>query len=176
MKAIVDRAEAAALPSRHHFALFRLVATLRFPAAPKRVRSGTVLHLDEYQSAFENYSVSAVIWLVTTAYLVELLSHVLPLGIAIPVAMLLSPLALQIPFYVSGAIASAMHDGENLRLNSVAVMASLLGASAYHASQQTWTRWPARGFLALAAANAVAAPLVWLMRGRIAEQEERCAR
>lgn len=175
MKAIVDRADAAALPSRHHFAIFRLLAALRFRATRPRAEPGLVLHLDEYQSSSENYLLALMLWLIGSAYVTDVLAHVLPLLIAAILGVALSPLALQLPFFVTGAIATALHDGDNRRLNSLSVMAVLLVSSIYYALQQTWVRWPARMFLALTAINAAAAPVAWLLRGRLSALEERCA-
>lgn len=176
MKVVTDRADAAALPSRHHFAIFRLLAAARFPMLRPRVQRGIVLHLDEYQSSFENYTVAGIVWIIGSAYLIDALAHVVPLLLAAIIGIALSPLVLQFPFYVTGAIATAIHDGDNRRLNSIAVMSVLLIASTYYAMQQTWVCWPARAFLALTALNALAAPVAWLMRERMTAMEDRCVR
>lgn len=176
MRAITDRADAAALPSRNHFAIFRLLAAVRFLTRRRRSQPGLVLHLEEYQSSIENYTMAAILWFIGSVYLTDAFAHVMPLAIAALLAAALSPLVLQLPFYLSGAIATALHHGDNRRLNSMFLMAVLLITSMYYAMQPRWPRWPARAFLALAVLNAAAAPLAWLMRGWLTSLEERCAR
>ena len=177
MKVVRDCPEARHLPTRHNLALFRLLAALRVPSPRPRGEGGRrpdggrcTFTIDRHQSNVETFTVAAIAWIVSSAYVAHALSSLLPLAAALLIGLVMSPLVMQLPMFVSGIV------GRNrVELNSIVLMALLTLASAYYATAQAWVRWPARGFLALVVANAAAAPIAWLLRGRFAEMESRCA-
>jgi hypothetical protein len=174
------------LPSRHHFALARLIAVIvcrtgnpacpdgRDPVCPDgrdRLSSNVIYAIDRGQSALENYTVSALIYIVASAYLIAALPW--PWWLSAIVVLPLTPLVVQIPIYVSGSL---LRGRVHLRFNSIFFMSLLLLASAYFAARPGgWVRWVAWSMLALFALNAIAACVMWLLRGYVAEVERRCA-
>lgn len=175
MNAIRDRADAAALPTRHHFALVRLVAMMQFARMPPQRRAGLVMPIDEYQTAFENHGMSLLVWLLTTAFVADALSQVILFAVALLVAALIAPLLLVMTVAISSIVASALRVRDHVQVNSAFVMILLIAGSAYYATGASWPRWPARLFLALTIANVAAAPVAWLLRHRMAAMEQRCA-
>jgi hypothetical protein len=97
---ISDNPAARRLPSRHQFALARLVASLmqRFVAPPKMNVDHLLLAVDREQDAVENYTVSVWFWLSAACYL----AAVLPLHpvLAIVIAIPLAAFVVQIPLYL----------------------------------------------------------------------------
>lgn len=159
MRLVRDREDARWMPSRFHFALFRLVAFLRLRGMAPRPRRGIILVADRHQSAFENYAVS--IWMVVT--LACYVAYELPA--LWPLALLLALTAMQVVVVVCGLIAR----GE--RANSIVMMSLFLLAAAYYARAATWVRFVAWQVLAFAALNALSALLVFALRGAIAKRE-----
>lgn len=96
---IQDNPAARWLPSRHHFALTRLIAfvTGRVRTAPKLDLDLLLLAIDRDQTAIENYTIAVWFWLTTACYL----SAVLPLhpALAIVIAIPLAAFVVQIPMF-----------------------------------------------------------------------------
>jgi len=157
VRIVRDREDAKWLPSRFHFALFRLFAIVRMSAMAPRPRPGIIVPIDRYQSSFENYAIS--IWYFATVSC--FFTAVMPWWVAIPLASLV----VQLPIYVVGR-------GQGV--NSIIFMTSATLAAAYLATTQTWLRWAAWQFLAILALNALAALLLLPMRGVIRKLEARC--
>ncbi len=169
MNYVRDRAEAIWLPSRYHFALSRLVALAMLHIA--RPSLPPVDHLayaiDRHQSALENYAVS--IWFVATAtcYVAALLPLAPAAAIGAGFALTLTSIQVFIP--LSGRVVGSR------KANSFVLMLCLAAASLYFASRLTWARVPAMFFLGVIALNALAAAVLWLLRHRVREVEQRCA-
>lgn len=164
MKVVRDRADARWLPSRHHFALFRLVAFLRMRSAKPEPRPGLVLVVDRGQTAIEHHGISLWIMLTVTCYVAATLFATWPVVLALPVAFVVAAFAIEVPVVLGGLVLPS-------RANAVQVMLVLLAAAAYFATQRTWARFAAWQFLALVALNAVAALIVFLLREPIARLE-----
>jgi hypothetical protein len=166
-----------AMPSRHNFAIFRLIAYLRLRGVRLSGEADRVLFVDRHQSAYESYSVGVWLLLTLTCYLAALMNRIalpLALAIALPVAWIV----LQADMVLTGlAIAPlvrviARKPGQNnIQINSFLVMLQMFAAAAYFATRPTWVRFAAWQFLAVAALNAVAAALVFLLSGAIARLE-----
>jgi hypothetical protein len=173
----VDRAEARLLPSRHRFALARLIAYLRLLRRPPAGAQPEhlILAIDRDQTAIEMNCVAAWIMATTTCYVAALLPVVLPLSIlaAIPIAAIL----IHVPIVPGGALLRLMlGDGDHVKIVSVITMVLLLIASSYFATVATWPRFVACFFVAVFIVNSIAAVLLWLMRDRVRAAEERCVR
>ena len=83
----------------------------------------------------------------------------------IPLAITL----MEIPVVVLGLL--FRRRASNIGLNSVVLMSLLIGAALYFARAQSWVRFAAWQFLAGVVLNAIAAPLLFVLRGRIARLE-----
>jgi hypothetical protein len=172
MKAIRDRAEARWLPSRHCFALFRLVAFLRLRSAQPEPRPGLLLTVDRHQSQFEHYSlavwVTATVTCFTAATLFASRHVALALMLAVPVTLV----GMQMVIVGCGLVVDLFSGVTRLKVDpvggsSVLMMTLFLGSAAFIATSRTWARWVAWQVLALVALNALAAVLVFLLRGPI---------
>jgi len=169
VKAVRDREDARWLPSRHHFALFRLLAFLRLRFARPRPRPGLVLVIDRDQSAFENQAVASWIVLTLAGYLAAGPLARWPLALAIPAALLLAGAIVQVMVVGGGLLVFLFPD--RIRANSMLFMTTMLLLAAYYATRATWARFVAWQFLALVALNAIAAAIVFLLRRPIARLE-----
>jgi hypothetical protein len=149
------------LPSRHRFALMKLVA---FALAPRRTAHGprptAIYAIDRDQSAIESYGLAILYPTIVACHL----AAILPVWAAI----LLAPIAIQIPIYISGIfILPKWRD--NTTAHSRMMMTLLIAASIALRSPVAWA------FLALVAANALAAVVMFILRERVRELERRCA-
>ena len=69
-----------------------------------------------------------------------------------------------------------MRDGNHIKIVSVLTMGLLLIASSYAITTATWARLVAWLFFAVLAVNCAAAVVLWLLRGAVQAEEERCVR
>jgi hypothetical protein len=174
LNVVRNRPAAKWLPSRHRFALARLIAYVmlrtRRPSLPQVDR--IVLAIDRDQSAIENHAVSA--WFLGST--ICFIAAALPFSV--PVALLLAfPLALiavEIPLHVTGLL-SRDRWADHTRASSVATMLSGVVAASYFAMRPGWAQPVGRLFLAIVIANGVAALIMWLLRDHVRKIEERCA-
>ncbi len=168
MKVVRGRADARWLPSRYSFALFRLYGFLKMRRARPQT-ADVALMIDRNQSATESFTVGAWILLTLAAYVAATLARwwTLPgaLVAAIPIALLL----INASIVVIGVL--LIHRGNNLRLNSIVLMALMTCAAAHFARAQSWVRFFAWQFLAVLALNALAAVCVLLLRDAMDEAE-----
>ena len=162
MKFVRGRADARWMPSRHHFALFRLFAFLRLRNAPPEPREGLVLVIDRDQTALEHNSVSLWIVLTVTCYLAATIFGRWPLPLALAVAFPLAPVAIHVPMLSLGFLTRG-----HRRVNAMSLMLVFIAAAAYFARHESWARFAAWQFLALVALNAGAAAVVFMLRSRI---------
>ena len=169
MNAVRGSEEARWLPSRHRYALFRLAGYLRLRgAAPRALRNDLVLMIDRDQSAFENYAIGLWIVLTIACYFSGVLLARWPLPLAFLASIFLATIALHIPTCLFGVLRP---DRNNIRWNSAINMLLLMAVALYYANAESWVRFAAWQFLALAALNAAAAVVVFLLRGSIAKLE-----
>lgn len=160
MNVVRGRAEARWLPSRHRFALFRSFAHVKMRTARPEPAAGLMLIVDRDQSAYEHYAVSTWIVLTVACYLAATLFGAWPLPLGFAAGIPASAVAIGIPVAVSGLITGSA------RANGIAFMLTMIAASAYLATSETWVRFAAWQFLGVVALNAVAAVVLFpLERG-----------
>jgi hypothetical protein len=171
---IRDRADARFLPSRYHFALFRLGAWLRLITTPPQPQPGLAMASDHDQSAVEHHTVAWGFFLITTAYVAAILSRQMNIVLAFVCAMAIAAVLVQIPMFAVGWVLSALKPGRNnLREVSAVTVFLFLLASIYFASASGWPRAIAWMMLLLIGSNVIAAGVLWLLRDRVSEAERR---
>lgn len=155
MNVVRGRAEARFLPSRFHFALFRLIAWICYRAATPREQHGLLLIIDRDQTAWEHYLVALWYFATMSCFLAELLS--IPLVVA-PLAVLV---LIHVLLFTTGLL---LRHRDNVRLQSLLFMAVPIVAAVYYAFAETWVRFAAWQCLALVALNAFCAMILFIMR------------
>jgi hypothetical protein len=174
---VTDHPEAHWLPSRHRFALAKLVAYSKLQSAPAVANNSEhlILPIDRDQTAAEMNGVAIWVFLTTVCYI----SAALPLSwpAAIVVAMPIAAIAIHFPIVVIGPIVRMLiGDGNHIKIISVIAMSLLVLASSYFAVSNSWARYAAWFFFGVLIVNGAAAVVVWLLRGPIRAAEEQCAR
>lgn len=168
MRIVRGRADARWLPSRFNFALFRLFAFLRMKRA-KPEPAEVSLVLDRNQNPIESAVLSTWTAATLTCYAAETLFDAWPLPLALLAGIPVAITCLEIPIIAIGV--ALRHRANNIPLNSFVMMSLLVLAAAYFARAQSWIRFAAWQFLGFVALNALAAVIVFLLRGAIAELE-----
>lgn len=177
MRMVRGRAEARWLPSRHRFGLFRLWAYARLRSATPEPKPGLLLMIDPDQSAVESHTTSTWITLTTACYIAAELAKRWPLPLAIAAAIPLACISLILPLFIGAVIVPAIEAIARRRLawhaaiNSTAFVAIHLAIALLLADQRTWVRFVAWQFLAVFGLNAIAAAIVFFLRGRITSLE-----
>jgi hypothetical protein len=175
VRAAIDRPEAKWLPSRHRYALARLVAFMALHALRATVRPNrrVVLPIDRDQSTLENYAIALWIFITSTLYLIALVRPALWMFMPLVAAALL-----EVPLYATGLFiapilrAIAKRPGENNhRFVSIANFLTLAAISAWFAWTLTWARFVAYFFFAVMALNAAAFVIMLMLRGSVARVE-----
>ena len=177
MNVVRDRPEARWLPSRHHFALARLIAYANLRSACEGVKNAEhlILAIDRNQTAAEMNGVAIWIFVTTVCYIAAALPLIWPA--AIIVAIPIAAIVLQFPTVIIGPIVRMLiGDGNHIKIISVIAMSLLVIASSYVATSNSWARYAAWFFFAVLIVNGAAAAIVWLLRGSIRAAEERCPR
>jgi hypothetical protein len=162
------RAEARWLPSRHRFALFRLHAYLRLRGAKPQPTDGLILAIHPDQSAFDTYAVALWTMATMTCFLYALLVQVMIAPAALLLAVPLASIVIQAPH----AVGLIVRGGPNTGLISKILMLLFTVLSLHFARTATWVRFAAWQFLLLLALNALAALVMFALRGRVARLEE----
>lgn len=172
MRLIRGRGDARWLPSRHNFALFRLAAYL-FARSAKPEPSDAIFVVDRHQSTVETYAVSLWVLFTLTCYVAATLFASWPVPLALAAALPVAAVAAHVPFFVTAAFLApfTMRDELHLRAQSFLMMLTLLGLAGWFATRPSWVRFAAWQFLGFAALNAVAAAIVFTLRGSIARLE-----
>lgn len=168
MKIVRGRADARWLPSRFNFALFRLYAFVRMKLA-KPEPADVSLVIDRNQNPIESAVLSAWTTATLTCYAAATLFAAWPLPLALLAGIPVAITCLEIPIVAMGI--PLRHRQNNIPLNSFVLMSLLIGAALYFARAPSWARFAAWQFLGAVALNAVAAAIVLLLRGSIAEME-----
>jgi len=167
MKVIRGRADARWLPARFNFALFRLYAFLRMKTATPEPRD-VALVIDRNQNRLESFTIGIWATLTLACYASAILFASWPLPLALLAGIVAGITFLEIPVIVVGLI---RRTEKNNGLNSVVTMTLLVAMAVYFARAESWIRYVAWQFLGVLALNAVAAAIVLLLRGAIAEME-----
>jgi hypothetical protein len=171
MRIIRGRADARWLPSRHNFALFRLAAYLRCRTA-KPEPAETILVIDRNQSAFETYAVSVWLLLTLTGYLAATLFGSWPVVTGVAAAFPVAVAVSHAPFFILAPFLAPLDGAKTLRVQSAALLLLYVAAAVWFATRASWVRVVAWQFLGIAALNAIAAAIVFLLRHRIAQLED----
>ena len=174
MRMVRGRAEARWLPSRHHFALFRLGGYLRLRSAKPEPKPHVMLAVDRDQSAFEGYGVSAWLLVTVACYVYFELSSRMAWPLALLLAAPLASLALQIPLFFVGAVLAPLVSGaygHNARVNSIATVSLQIVVASYYATERAWVRFAGWQFLFFVALNALAAIVLFALRADVARLE-----
>ena len=146
MKVVRDDPAARWLPSRHRFALARLIAYImsRRKTHEKMNVDHLLLAIDRDQSAIENYFLS--IWFCVTAICFVAAALPLPAVWSAIVAVPIATIAMQIPMYI----------GLPMHVSSVLLLLVEFCASAYFASTPSPVRYVAWLFIIILFTNAIA--------------------
>ncbi|MBV9493810.1 MAG: hypothetical protein JOZ54_06160 [Acidobacteria bacterium] len=173
MNIVRDRAEARWLPSRHRYALMRLIAFLILRNARPKPQPGLILVIDRDQSTLENLTTSIWATLTVMCYMSTAMHGWWKLA-AIPVGWIV----IQLPLYILGAAMMPLFgrslEANNHRLNSVFYWSLMTIASAYFVTRSGINRWLAYVFFAVLTLNALAAVILFPLRRKVAELEARC--
>ncbi len=173
----IDRPDARWLPSRHRFAVSRLIGFILLGRARPAVEGPEhlILSIDRDQTAVEMHLAAFWVFATTASYIAALLPLALPLSIVL--AIPLAAVAIHLPIVLGGPILRALTgDGNHIKIVSVITMVLLLIASSYVATTRTWARFAAWLFFAILLLNCAAAVILWMLRGSIQAAEERCVR
>jgi hypothetical protein len=176
MKFVRGHAEGRWLPSRHNFAVFQLYAYLRLRNARRETRD-VILGIDRHQSNAEAWIVAAWTTMTGACCMAGTLFASWPAAIAVIVAIPLSMLGIQTTLVTSGITAAPLWRAvtrmgtPGVKVNSIVTMSAIAALAAYSATRTTWVRFAGLQFFALFALNAVAAGIVVLLRGSIAQLE-----
>lgn len=168
MKVVHGRADMRWLPSRFNFALFRLYAYVRMKLATP-VPADVTLVLDRNQNPIESAVLSTWTTATLACYAAETLFDAWPLPLALVAGIPVAITCLEIPIVSIGL--ALRNRANNIALNSFVLMSLLIAAAAYFARAQSWIRFAAWQFLGAVTLNAMAAVVVFLLRGSIAEME-----
>ena len=169
MKVVRGRADARWLPTRFNFALFRLYAFARMKTAAPEPRD-VALVIDRNQNRIESFTIGVWATLTLACYASETLFASWPLPLALLAGIVAGITFLELPIIAVGLIVRRTE--KNNGLNSVVLMTLLVALAIHFARVQSWVRYAAWQFLGLVALNAVAAAVVFLMRGAIEEMEQ----
>ncbi len=168
MRIVRGRADARWLPSRFNFGLFRLYAFLRMKLA-KPQPADVSLVIDRNQNPVESAVLSTWTTATIACYAAGTLFASWPLPLALLAGIPVAITCLEIPIVAVGL--ALRHRENNIPLNSAVLMLLLVAAAAYFARTQSWVRFAAWQFLAVVALNAIAAVIVFSLRGAIADME-----
>lgn len=176
MRSICEREEARWLPSRHHYALFRLFAFVRLRFAKPRFNPGVLMMIDRDQSQFENYAMSLWFTATLTCFIAATFFSAWPVALALlvsfPIAVALSQIAIVTLALTAAPLWARFIDrGGRIRSVSIGTMMLVLVPTAYYATARTWVRWVSWHVLILLALNALAAVIVFFLRTPIARIE-----
>lgn len=168
MKVVHGRADMRWLPSRFNFALFRLYAFVRMKLAKPELADVTLV-LDRNQNPIESAVLSTWTTATLACYAAETLFDPWPLPLALLAGVPVAITCLEIPIVTIGL--ALRNRANNIPLNSFVLMSLLIAAAAYFTRAQSWIRFAAWQFLGAVMLNAIAAAIVFLLRGSIVEME-----
>jgi hypothetical protein len=171
MKVIRGRSDARWLPSRHRFAIFKLIAYGVFRASGPRPQPGLALAIDRDQSAMESHMVAGWVMVCASSFTFALLDGVLHAGAATILAPIVAAILLQV-FVVAPGLVPSLRWRDNVGINSFITMLALTLAALHFAQSARWPRVVAWAFLASMAMNALASIVVRLMRHRLAAADD----
>lgn len=176
MRLIRSRADARWLPSRHHFAIFRLAAYLRLRRA-KPEREDVLLAIEPHQSTAEVVITGCWYFATASCYLTTLAPR-WPLFVSLPVmfavaVMLFQPLFISMGIVLSPALRKLTRSTaeDNADLNGALCLLVLGAASLHFARASSWLRLIALQYFLVIVINAAAAVLLLFLRRHITALE-----
>ena len=169
MIVVRDREEARWLPSRSRYALFRLYSLLRLRAATPVRRPGLIFAIDRNQNQAEYYLGSIWICTTVTIYVAALLGLFLVAPVAIVIAIAIAHVLIELPMYLLGIFVTPSMTSE--KIQSIWLFVWLTVLSSYIATLQSPARWAAYFYFVVLASNALAAVVMFALRGRVAAIE-----
>ena len=169
MKMVRDCPQAKWFPSRHRFALFRLLALirLRLSEPPKMDVDHLLLAIDPDQSAAEHYIITLWIIITLTCYFASM--------VAWPIAFLIAATVIQAGIVVGGLVVRGATSEIHSKRNSFFLMTAIVATSVYFAMQTLPARYVAWFFLAMVSLNALAWLILRILRNTVRELETQCA-
>lgn len=186
----IARSQAAVpwVPSRHRFALFRLIAYVRLLRTrheqmhPATGADRIVLAVDPDQSTAEAYTVAILVLLTVASFFAALLSARLVLAAAILIALPLAMLAFSAAMVLVGLVVTALRHAvgaprapSNITVNSTVMLTGVTLAASYFATWQSWVRIPSWIFLGALVLNTACSAVLFVLRNRVRAAELRCA-
>jgi len=144
---------------------------------PEPVPIDGIFVVDHNQSSTETYAVAAWLTLTLTCYLAATLFGAWPVALALAVALPVAFVGVEVPMILSALVIAPLlrlvrpASKDITRVNSFVLMLAFIAASAYFAMRTTWVRFAGRQVLAIVAANAAAAIVVFLLKEPIARLE-----
>lgn len=168
MKVVRGRADARWLPSRFHYAVFRLYAFVRMKLA-RAEAADVALVIDRDQNPIESTALAAWTTATIACYAAATLFGSWPLPLALLAGVPVAITCLELPIVIVGLMLRRRQN--NIPLQSFILMTLLIGAAAYFARTHTWARFAAWQFLGAVALNAVAALIMFLLQNHVAEME-----
>lgn len=172
MKVVRSRAEARWLPSRHHFAIFRLAAFLRLWHARPRP-SELLLAVESHQSTAESM-ITGFWYFTTSACFIASWLPDWPALITAPLSFGIAVIAFHPIFIGFGLTLSPLWRrltrskiDDNADLNGALCMIVLGLVAAAYLDHASWLHFVAWQFFVVLAMNASAAALMFLLRDRV---------
>jgi hypothetical protein len=164
-----DCPQAKWFPSRHRFALFRLLSLVRakFSKPPKMDVDHLLLAIDPDQSAVEHYIITLLIIITLTCYFSSM--------VAWPIAFLIAATAIQACIVVGGLVVRGATSEIHLKRNSFFLMTAIVATSLYFAMQTSSARYVAWFFLGMVSLNALSWLILRILRNTVRELEAQCA-
>lgn len=172
MKLVHSRAEARWLPSRHHFAIFRLAAFLRLWHA--RPRTGRILLAVEHHQSTAEVLITGFWYFGTAACFIASWLPKMPAPVAIALSFVIAIVVFQ-PIFISFGLTIApllrklarSHVEDNSDLNGTFCILLLAAIAATFLDDRSWLHYVAWQMFIVLAANASAAAVMFLLRDRV---------
>ena len=172
MRLSINHPRAKRLPSRRRFALARLIAFATFRSGTESPAADRIVYaVDADHDAVENYFMSAWFTVMAFAYSAALLPQ---RGVAaVALAIVLAPVALHVPLFTA-ALFTGYTDRDWRRYQSIFHMTLFIALSLHVAQLSSPARFVAWASLALCAANAIAAVIMFFARDAVTRMEAEC--
>lgn len=177
MRIIRGRADARWLPSRYSLAMFRLYAFFRASTAPAEEHPEIVLSVETHQAAAEAFLTAAAGFVMSYVYIADVLTEVLPVLVAILLALPVTSIAIQIPLYVFGLTLTpllrlVLRKQQSLSITSALYFLLFAASSVVMLGRSMPARVVAWAFFVACALELVSKVIAFALRERMARMEE----
>jgi hypothetical protein len=168
----INHPRAKRLPSRRRFALARLIALATFRSGTEGAPADRVVYaVDTDHDAVESYFMSAWFSVMAFAYAAALVPQ---RGfVAVALAIVLTPVVMHVSLFTA-ALFTGYTDRDWRRYQSIFHMTLFITLSIHVAQLSSPARYVAWASLALCAANAVAAVIMFFARDAVRRMEAEC--